>query len=65
MQCPIPGCTDSTRPGQLLCRLHWSAVPTELKGRVWSTWRAFTKAVGHRAALVARQPYLDARQAAI
>lgn len=65
LRCPIPGCVGSTRAGQLLCRTHWSAVPTELKGRVWTTWRAFTKAKDHEAALAARQPYLSARQAAI
>ncbi|WP_292999611.1 hypothetical protein [Nevskia sp.] len=40
-------------------------VPTELKGRVWSTWRGFTKAKDHQTIMVARQPYLDARAAAI
>ncbi len=65
MPCPIPGCSSRTRPGQLLCGPHWSMVPTEFKGRVWSTWRGFTKAKDHQTILAARQPYLDARAAAI
>jgi hypothetical protein len=65
MNCPIPGCTNHTRPGELLCIPHWRQVPSKLKSDVWSTWRAFTKGATAQAKLAARKPYLEARQAAI
>lgn len=38
--CPVDGCPDRHRPGQLLCRRHWYKVPKELRDDVWRTARA-------------------------
>jgi hypothetical protein len=40
-------------------------VPIGLKSRVWSTWRGFTHAKGLAARQAARNPYFEARAAAI
>lgn len=38
--CPVLGCTDHARPGQLMCVKHWRMVPSQLQRDVYSTWRA-------------------------
>lgn len=64
MNCPIPNCTRTTRPGELLCTPHWRLVPSAMKDRVWGTWRVLrfeTSATGP----LPRQAYRKARDAAI
>jgi hypothetical protein len=50
---PVPGCGDRIDPSRLMCRSHWSAVPWELRARVWATWRSGcgTCSSGHRRAV--------------
>lgn len=65
--CPIPGCTGSTRPGQLLCLRHWRAVPSKLKNEVWTTWRAVRFRTGKKVEECQADiaAYREARDAAI
>ena len=65
--CPIPGCTGSAHPGQLLCLRHWRMVPSQLKTDVWTTWRAVRFRTGKKAAECAADiaTYRAAREAAI
>lgn len=71
MNCPIPGCTRNTRPGELLCPPHWRLVPYETKKFLWEMWRFVrynqpdgTAARFHARKLALRQ-YRFAREAAI
>jgi len=62
-QCPVPGCTARVRsPQQLMCRVHWFAVPVEIRSRVWSAWRRWRRDFMEREAL---KDYKSARNAAI
>lgn len=35
-QCPVGGCKNICGKGALLCRDHWSQVPTDLQRLIWS-----------------------------
>lgn len=64
-QCPIPGCTASAQPGELLCTPHWRQVPEDLKKQVWRTWSWFVHARTVQKRTAALGPYREARKAAI
>lgn len=65
MTCPIPGCTATPRAGELLCGPHWRQVPSELKGEIWTAWRALRYGRDQRIRAEALPRYRAARSAAI
>ena len=37
--CHWPTCTEEVPPSQLMCRLHWYALPRAIRREVWRTYR--------------------------
>lgn len=58
--CHIPECKVRVDPKMLMCLRHWRLVPTNLKVRVWKTYRP-----GQERDKAVTQEYLDASNAAI
>ncbi len=38
--CAAMTCTAVVRPGMLMCRPHWLALPKRLRDAIWATWRS-------------------------
>lgn len=38
--CPINGCTNPAKQGQLMCLAHWRRVPKALNKAIFETYRA-------------------------
>ena len=37
--CHWPGCQTPTSPKMWGCKVHWYALPKELRSRIWATYR--------------------------
>ena len=44
-------CNHNRQDGQLFCRLHWFALPAELRGRIWRLFRNQPGSKPHREAV--------------
>ncbi len=53
--CPAPGCQRQVSPSYLMCRAHWSLVPTDLARQVYRTWFAYQRADRHVIGYAARR----------
>jgi hypothetical protein len=60
-RCAWPGCARGHRPGQLMCRGHWYALPGYMRDRIWASYvpgqNAITCTDEYRAALRAVLDY--------
>lgn len=65
--CPVNGCPHTIVVGKLMCRAHWSKLPTTLQHEVYTTWKAFKDIGRHDPddSLAALGAYRAAAQAAI
>lgn len=66
--CPIAGCSEQMRDGNLLCVHHWARVPHKLQLQVLKSWNAYNRArtpAGRRIALAAYKPARNAAIAAV
>lgn len=55
-ECAAQGCTQRVTNDMLMCKHHWFKVPSDIRNKVWATWRN----VKHD-----RQAYEEARDEAI
>lgn len=63
--CPLKGCINRQRRGQLLCRAHWFGTPKPLRDEIWRTWRAYQAATQPEIKLGALREYRAAREAVL
>ncbi len=50
-RCLVQTCDHARQDGQLFCRPHWFALPSELRGRIWRLFRNQPGGSEHRAAI--------------
>lgn len=62
--CPV-SCGRKARDGHLMCPRCWSAVPQELRLRVWNTWRLWKKELGNAERMLAYTAASDAAIASV
>ena len=44
--CATPICKRAARPGELMCKRCWRIVPANVRREVWTTWKAWSAALG-------------------